>query len=846
VETATAVGAGRRRIIKRPRLTRMLDESGARIVLLVAPAGYGKTTLAQEWLGEDVRRAAWYRGGPASADVAALAVGLAEATSEIVPGAGDHMRERLRATDRPEEEARLLAEMLAEDLGEWPADAWLAFDDYQFAMDSAAAEEFVNTLAGDAPLQLVITSRRRPTWASARRRLYGEVVEVDRTLLAMSDPEALEVLDPAGSDASDLLAVAGGWPAVIGLAALSGELTTPNDAMLETLYDYFADELFQAAEPEVRLGLCKLALLPTISAGLPELLFDREPAMPVIRQGIQIGVLIPSLDSLDLHPLLRNFLTKKLLEFGEETASKAVRDTGRLLLERQLWDDVFALAERFEASDLLAELIEASREQMFVEGRLATLARWIEYAAERQISSPSIDLAEAEIAFRQAEYPKAENLAIQAARRMPHGTFHVARAYSRAGQSAHFQARDDRAYEYHRLAEKHAVDSMSLREALWGQFISLLELEDEGMEGLLARLASISGSSADEVLRLAAGRFMLAVRFGAGLPDDQFAKIHLVSRARDPLIRSSFLNLCGGTLTFAGRYEEALDIANQQLGEAERFRLGFVLPHAYIRLATSYLGLREFARGFGLLEQAHRSAETTADSPLRLTLLTVRMRGLLATGRTEEALSDTSAERFHQGPISAFGEYLACRALALAAGSRPREAFATSELVFETTRSIEAVMLARFASVIASISLEREDAGGQARAAFQTVADTGCVDCLVTAYRTCPDLLLYLKEVDNSLLARILLNARDGALAKRAGLPHFDLKRGSFQNLSSREQEVLDLLAQGLSNKEIARTLFIAESTAKVHVRHILEKLGVRSRTEAVLRTRDFVTRASN
>jgi ATP/maltotriose-dependent transcriptional regulator MalT len=54
VETtpATAAGAARRRIIKRPRLTRMLDESGARIILLVAPAGYGKTTLAHEWLDE--------------------------------------------------------------------------------------------------------------------------------------------------------------------------------------------------------------------------------------------------------------------------------------------------------------------------------------------------------------------------------------------------------------------------------------------------------------------------------------------------------------------------------------------------------------------------------------------------------------------------------------------------------------------------------------------------------------------------------------------------------------------------------------------------------------------------
>src|SRR5512133_197236 len=124
----------RRRIIKRPRLTRMLDESGARLILLVAPAGYGKTTLAHEWL--DSKRAAWYRGTPASADVAALAVGLANAAAEIVPGAGERMRQRLRAADRPDEDVGILAEMLAEDLAGWPEDAWLVVDDYQYAMDS--------------------------------------------------------------------------------------------------------------------------------------------------------------------------------------------------------------------------------------------------------------------------------------------------------------------------------------------------------------------------------------------------------------------------------------------------------------------------------------------------------------------------------------------------------------------------------------------------------------------------------------------------------------------------------------------------------------------------------------
>jgi len=85
-----------------------------------------------------------------------------------------------------------------------------------------------------------------------------------------------------------------------------------------------------------------------------------------------------------------------------------------------------------------------------------------------------------------------------------------------------------------------------------------------------------------------------------------------------------------------------------------------------------------------------------------------------------------------------------------------------------------------------------------------------------------------------ALLAPAITRAVIEEFAKRSPAPPSTPPR-AVEELTPREREVLDLLARGLSNPEICERLVISEATAKTHVAHILQKLDLRDRVQAVI-----------
>lgn len=812
-----AIAVANRHIIERPRLTRLLDETTARVIMLVAPAGYGKTTLARQWMRQ--RKHAWLHGTSAHSDVAALATGISGSLKAILGGEDRAITNWLTATANPSDSLEALAALQREELSHWPTDAWVVIDEYEWIAEAPACEEYVRLLVDETAIQLLITSRRKPTWATARRRVYGDFALIDQRGLRMSNEEAHRVLNQGQVAASrEFVRAAAGWPAVLGLA-VARPAPDVSGVVPEMLYDFLAEELFSRSSPELRAALPVLALSPDVRPDIARVVAGSRGAH-LLDEAIVAGYVTETPDNVSFHPLLKDFLLAKL-DPDDPSVSHVVRDLVAFFVAEEAWDSAFHVLQNRPANEALTQLIEAGREPLLRGGRTTTLAEWVTAASEAGTASPQIELLKAELAAREGRAIQAERMALYVANLDEHDIRFDALCL--AGRAAHLNNREAAALEHFREAEPLATTDERRQEARWGALVCANALHDKAeLSRSLDEFLEYVPRSPDGVIRCANARLYASAVLG-GLDaalDDGLGVIDLAQDC-DPLVSTSFLNALSRLLSLAARYGESLEVSDRALACADEAGLTFVRPHGLLARAVALVGLAAYRGADDALSEAEELAKRIRDRHNIVDVRVVRSKLALCRRDPEDALVLTAAEpRGVTSGLSA--EFGATRALALAcADATPRAEDLIRELPDLSFLPDAAALVLATQAVI---SARRED-DAAVLDHLNEIADLGAVDALVIAQRASPELAAAVdqSEAQPELLALLKTAAPDGGL------------RGPLETLTPRQHDVLSLLRLGLTNKEIASRLVIEEVTAKVHVRHILRKLGLRSRTEAAI-----------
>jgi DNA-binding CsgD family transcriptional regulator len=374
-----------------------------------------------------------------------------------------------------------------------------------------------------------------------------------------------------------------------------------------------------------------------------------------------------------------------------------------------------------------------------------------------------------------------------------------------------------------------------MREALFGLYSAMSELELPEATNLLAELDRLELDSPDDQLRAMAAKLTNAVRAGGVeyAVEAASATSPTRDRASNPLIITSYLHALSQASSTSARYEQGLRLAQELLSLGAEHRLGFVRPFGVIDRAIGHLGLRSFADANHDLELVATLAPD--DVHIQGNLAVLRCRLLLETGRVSVAADATELGVFDEKPSAPLhAEILAFRALALACAGLSKRALTVlgqAEGISRTALVVQ-VLGPAIRSICSKSAMKSEE---HAEVLWAAASDTGNFDALVSAYRAYPDLLNPLADVaDRDRLDSILDGANDADLAQRHGITIHRRNRADHIKLTPREIEVMDLVAAGLSNRQIAKSLFITESTVKVHLRHAYEKLDVRGRAEAV------------
>jgi LuxR family transcriptional regulator, maltose regulon positive regulatory protein len=379
-------------LIARPRLLKALAATPERIslVLVTAPAGYGKTTALSQWAAEDSREFAWVTVDEADQDPVRLAGHVALALHRIQPLDPAVFR-ALAVGDGPRHLAALTH--LLTSLRKWNRPGVLVLDDVH-ELRNVAAMNFIRAFAAGLPAGFQLAVGSRLMLGFGRLRSEDRSAEFGVEDLAFTKQEARAVLAHAGVDFSDdtvdaLMRRTEGWPAGVYLAARA--IRSASDAAVAAsrltgddpyIVDYFRDELLVRESPETVRFLTRTAPLDQMSGALCDHVLGRSGSADQLAQAARRNLFVVPLDRRGewyrYHRLVAEMLLSELRrrEPGEESR---VHRRAAAWYEEQGQPEK-AIEHRLAGADTLtaARLINRHAQGFVAAGRLQTIRRWLD------------------------------------------------------------------------------------------------------------------------------------------------------------------------------------------------------------------------------------------------------------------------------------------------------------------------------------------------------------------------------------------------------------------------------------------------------------------------------------
>lgn len=325
-------------ILLRSRLLAQLDHPAA-LALIIAPAGYGKTTLAGTWLAGCRRPGAWISLGGEDNVLPVFLHRFVTGVRCVFPTFGEEVlrlctsQAELTAKPTTELTPELVLPILLNELDQLDQDFVLVLDDYHLIGDSSIHELVWGLLAHPPrPLHLVLTARHDPP-IPPRIRVQGAVTELRARDLSFTAAETSEFLrqfveQPLDAQAiAELVRQSEGWAACLRLVALClrqrQDVASLQDVLRScggSLLGYLDAEVIDLLPADVQLFLARTSILSQLNAALCDAVIgDSLPAidsLSTLRMLEQAGTFVTALDAerqwFEYHGLFRTLLQHKL------------------------------------------------------------------------------------------------------------------------------------------------------------------------------------------------------------------------------------------------------------------------------------------------------------------------------------------------------------------------------------------------------------------------------------------------------------------------------------------------------------------------------------------------------